>query len=386
MVSKFRSFFLLSRRVCVLGGNHSERVLGVVDGLRHGAPSALPTRCRSAAWSSRPAAVGRAWAQAFSLSDGSVPALAEGSTAYMVWTHVAWVAIGFAVIVTFCGLIDEASPSFPLLALSKPAKFVAFALPQTFEQLYALYLKRKVHILHSEEDREGVAERHPKVLGAQLACSWPSLDCLVEAIICALALRRCSVYTRSIRALVSHNVSQYLKDRHTFLGNPELVVAKKIDPYEATSIFYTTAMRRIHRALCARNPATRIKCGSQAFVPGCPATKLSSAGCRRRNDLRTLLEELSPYVAANSGGPFVSECGCCPGGTPLEAAEVGVLSHKKKAAFWLGLVELFPNMIDYLCNPNVNPVSDHARLDHATSGWSHHQLSSNPCCLRRSLC
>jgi hypothetical protein len=40
----------------------------------------------------------------------------------MVWTHVAWVAIGFAVIVTFCGLIDEASPSFPLLALSKPAK------------------------------------------------------------------------------------------------------------------------------------------------------------------------------------------------------------------------------------------------------------------------
>ena len=143
----------------------------------------------------------------------------------MVWTHVAWVAIGFAVIVTFCGLIDEASPSFPLLALSKPAKFVAFALPQTFEQLYALYLKRKVHILHSEEDREGVAERPLKVLGAQLACSWPLLDCLVEATICALALRRCSVYTRSIRALVSHNVSQYLKDRHTFLGNPELVVA-----------------------------------------------------------------------------------------------------------------------------------------------------------------
>ena len=86
-----------------------------------------------------------------------------------------------------------------------------------------------------------MAERHLKVLGAQLACSWPLLGCLVGAIICALALRRCSMYIRSIRTLVSHNVSQYLKDRHTFLGNPELVVAnlKKIDsdPFEATSVF-----------------------------------------------------------------------------------------------------------------------------------------------------
>ena len=84
-----------------------------------------------------------------------------------------------------------------------------------------------------------MAERHLKVLGAQLACSWPLLGCLVGAIICALALRRCSMYIRSIRALVSHNVSQFLKDRRTFLGNPELVVAnlKKIDPFEATSVF-----------------------------------------------------------------------------------------------------------------------------------------------------
>ncbi len=39
------------------------------------------------------------------------------------------------------------------------------------------------------------------------------------------------------------------------------------------------------------------------------------------------------------------------------AAGVDVLSHKKKAAFWNGLVELFPNIIDYLCNPNVNSVN-----------------------------
>jgi hypothetical protein len=39
------------------------------------------------------------------------------------------------------------------------------------------------------------------------------------------------------------------------------------------------------------------------------------------------------------------------------AAGVDMLSHKKKAAFWRELVELFPNMIDYLCNPNIDPVS-----------------------------
>jgi hypothetical protein len=36
---------------------------------------------------------------------------------------------------------------------------------------------------------------------------------------------------------------------------------------------------------------------------------------------------------------------------------VDVLSHKKKANFWRELVELFPNIVDYLCNPNVDPVS-----------------------------
>jgi len=31
-----------------------------------------------------------------------------------------------------------------------------------------------------------------------------------------------------------------------------------------------------------------------------------------------------------------------------------ILSQKKKAQFWLGLVELFPNMIDFLCNPTID--------------------------------
>ena len=38
------------------------------------------------------------------------------------------------------------------------------------------------------------------------------------------------------------------------------------------------------------------------------------------------------------------------------AVGVDVLSHQRKAAFWRELVEPFPKLIDYLCNPNVNPV------------------------------
>jgi hypothetical protein len=49
--------------------------------------------------------------------------------------------------------------------------------------------------------------------------------------------------------------------------------------------------------------------------------------------------------------------------TPLRTSFVAgldVLSHTKKGAFWRGLVELYPNMIDYLCNPNVNTVRPRA--------------------------
>ena len=47
---------------------------------------------------------------------------------------------------------------------------------------------------------------------------------------------------------------------------------------------------------------------------------------------------------------------CTPTCNAREAVGVDVLSHQKKAAFWRELVELFPNLIDYLCNPNVQPV------------------------------
>jgi hypothetical protein len=51
---------------------------------------------------------------------------------------------------------------------------------------------------------------------------------------------------------------------------------------------------------------------------------------------------------------------------------VDTLSHKKKAAFWRELIEMLPNMIDYICNPDVDPVchrvpSSYRSIEYASS-------------------
>ena len=79
-----------------------------------------------------------------------------------------------------------------------------------------------------------------------------------------------------------------------------------------------------------------------------------------KSDLRILLSDLSPYIIEQSGGAFFGQEGYALVGLAFQseaAAGVDVLSHKKKAVFWRQLVELFPNMIDYVCNPDVDPVS-----------------------------
>ena len=82
--------------------------------------------------------------------------------------------------------------------------------------------------------------------------------------------------------------------------------------------------------------------------------------CRWKGELKTLCAEVGPYILAGSGRmqPIVGGCryGRSKGALTHAAAGVDVLSHKKKAAFWRELVELFPNIIDYLCNPNIDPV------------------------------
>ena len=48
---------------------------------------------------------------------------------------------------------------------------------------------------------------------------------------------------------------------HTEDGASKDDVTKRfIDPYDSIRMFYTTAMRRIHRGVCASDPATQSKC------------------------------------------------------------------------------------------------------------------------------
>ena len=115
--------------------------------------------------------------------------------------------------------------------------------------------------------------------------------------------------------------------------------------------------RAIHRRRACAQAST-----PAAFVGPWPFTAVErGAVCRWKNKLRTLFAALGPYIVEGSGGPFLSRMvsasvGCCSGFLNSAAVGVDILSHQKKAVFWRELVELFPNVIDYLCNPNVDPV------------------------------
>jgi hypothetical protein len=77
------------------------------------------------------------------------------------------------------------------------------------------------------------------------------------------------VYSRSIKARVSYDAPD--AEDHTEDGaSKDDVTNRFIDPYDSIQMFYTTAMRRIHRGVCTSDPATRSKC--VGLYPG--------AGCR----------------------------------------------------------------------------------------------------------
>ena len=89
-----------------------------------------------------------------------------------------------------------------------------------------------------------------------------------------------------------------------------------------------------------------------------------NACCSLKNDLRSLLGAIGPYIAEGSGASRLTTLVLRTASYLIAAmfryqasAGVDILSHKKKASFWRELVKLFPNIIDYLCNPNVDPVS-----------------------------
>ena len=67
------------------------------------------------------------------------------------------------------------------------------------------------------------------------------------------------VYSRSIKARVSYNAPD--AEDHTEDGASKDDVTKRfIDPYDSIQMFYTTAMRRIHRGVCGSDPATKSQC------------------------------------------------------------------------------------------------------------------------------
>ena len=85
--------------------------------------------------------------------------------------------------------------------------------------------------------------------------------------------------------------------------------------------------------------------------------------CRLQASLRKLLLALRPYVKEGSGKWSQSFCygSTCQGYEGLLGrrdrdwtilAGVDALCHKKKATFWRKLAESFPQLIDFLCNPD----------------------------------
>lgn len=123
--------------------------------------------------------------------------------------------------------------------------------------------------------------------------------------------------------------------------------------------------------------------------------------CRLQASLRKLLLALRPYVKEGSGKWSQSFCygSTCQGYEGLLGrrdrdwtilAGVDALCHKKKATFWRKLAASFPQLIDFLCNPDdlgqvLNPrLAENGRalfdpagfaLSGCTSYWTRRILS-----------
>ncbi len=67
------------------------------------------------------------------------------------------------------------------------------------------------------------------------------------------------VYSRSIKARVSYGAPDAEDDTDNGASKDD-VTKCSINPYDSIQIFYTTAMRRIHRGVCASDPSTQSRC------------------------------------------------------------------------------------------------------------------------------
>ena len=99
--------------------------------------------------------------------------------------------------------------------------------------------------------------QNPQGLGVLCLLAF-RLVCLAVAYVRFLAF--CEVFSRGIKAIISSAAEDDLEAAET---DVKLVATKcRINPYDSIRMFYTPAMRRIHRSVCESDPATRIRCAS----------------------------------------------------------------------------------------------------------------------------
>ena len=75
------------------------------------------------------------------------------------------------------------------------------------------------------------------------------------------------VYSRSIKARASYDAPDAEDDTEDGISKDD-VTKRFIDPYDSIQMFYTTAMRRIHRGVCASDSATKSQCVGGLYPGG----------------------------------------------------------------------------------------------------------------------
>jgi hypothetical protein len=160
---------------------------------------------------------------------------------------------------------------------------------QAFEHFYSMHLMR-AKFLHDKESKGASILGDSRRLGAQFAFASPAARA-------SLSRFGFEVYSTSIKARVSYDApdaEDHTEDGATSRSKDD-VTKRFIDPYDSIRMFYTTAMRRIHRGVCATDPSTQSKC--VGLYPGGVCRPFGAA--ERRCCLQ--MEEQAENVACSPG-------------------------------------------------------------------------------------
>ncbi len=124
---------------------------------------------------------------------------------------------------------------------------------QALEHFYTMHLMR-VKILHEEGSKGTSILGDPHGLGVQFAFACPAASA-------SLSRFGFEVYSRGIKARVSYDTHDVEIDTEDEARKDD-VTKRFIDPYDSIQMFYTTAMRQIHRGVCESDPSTQSLCAS----------------------------------------------------------------------------------------------------------------------------